>query len=154
MLIKAILGDLERKIFFISNCGGQHLRSVLQLFSLLKLTNYFWKVKLNPVVYISLDSHRYVTSYSSNRFNQNLILQMLKNEVQNSQARKLSYETVLCKMTSRFELHTQKCLLKFCFWVPNSTLQNIKLSLELLTWDINFYFFTFELLTWSQKIKS
>ena len=45
MLFQAVLGNLERKRF--SPCG-QHSRSVVQLFSLRKFTNHFWKIKSNP----------------------------------------------------------------------------------------------------------
>ena len=43
-------------------------------------------------------------------------------EIQNSRVTKSSYETELRKMTSFFELITQKMLWKFSFRVTNSTL--------------------------------
>ena len=75
-------------------------------------------------------------------------------EVWNSPVTKSSYETELHKMTSHFQLLTRKFLQKFFFWVTNLTPQNIKLNFESLTRRLNFYFSTFELLTWSWKIKS
>ena len=51
-----------------------------------------------------------------------LALNMKIFEVQNSQVTKSSYKINLRKMTSHFELLTQKFLLKFFFRVTNTTL--------------------------------
>ena len=75
-------------------------------------------------------------------------------EVENFRVTKLSYETELRKTTSYFGSLTRKCFQKFFFRVTNSTLYNVKLNFELLTRSINFYFFTFELITRSAKIKN
>ena len=40
ILLKAVLGDLAQKLLS-PNYGGQHLRSILRLFSQGKLTNHF-----------------------------------------------------------------------------------------------------------------
>ena len=80
-------------------------------------------------------------------------IDIYKNEVRNSWVTKSSYKIELCKMTSHFELLTQKCLYKFFIRVTNSTSWKIILNLELLTRRFNFYFYIFELLTQSQKTK-
>ena len=40
-MFKPVIGNLELNIFFAPNHGGQHLRSVLQLYLLGKVTNHF-----------------------------------------------------------------------------------------------------------------
>ena len=37
-----------KSFFFLPNHDGQHLRSVLWLFSFRKFTNHFWKVEIQP----------------------------------------------------------------------------------------------------------
>ena len=49
MSFKAILGNLEWKIFFLAQPWWLTFKSVWQLFLLGKLSNHFWKVKSNPV---------------------------------------------------------------------------------------------------------
>ena len=54
MPFKVDLGNLET--FSSSpNHGGQHLRPILLLFPLEKLTNHFLKVKLNPGSILHVD---------------------------------------------------------------------------------------------------
>lgn len=66
--------------------------------------------------------------------------------LRNSRATKSSYKIELRKMAAHFVLLTQKCLQKFFFLVTNSTLLIIGFHFELLTWRLNFYYYTFELL--------
>ena len=51
MSFNIVFGNWEWKIFLLAhlpNHGGQNLRSVLQVSSLGKVTNHFWKVKSKP----------------------------------------------------------------------------------------------------------
>ena len=81
---------------------------------------------------------------------------------------KSSYETELRKMTSHFELLTQKCLQEFFFRVTNSTFVKYETKFRVTNsrYKLLFFYFRFtnsklknkklhfELLTQSQEMKS
>ena len=64
-------------------------------------------------------------------------------DVQNSRVTKLSYETELGKVTSDFDILTQKFISKLLFQFTNSNSWNIKLTFESLAQRFNFSFSAF-----------
>ena len=126
-------------LIFSNKNHGLQKKKILHRKNIKKFLNYMF------------DTHD-VTS-NLRRWN-NESIDIYKNEILNARFTKSSYKIELWKMTSHFELLSQKFLYRFFYGVTNSTSWKIKLNFELLTRRFNFYFSTFELPTQRWKTKS